>query len=146
MKTARSAVPAWFDAETTTLIGRRCTACSAVFFPPTADYCRNPHCQGDQLVHHQLSDRGTVWSWTRNHYKPPAPYVAPDPFEPYVVVAVELDDDQMVVLGQLSDDSEVVEVGDRVELACEELLSEGGQDDVLLVWRWTKQTKVEADR
>ena len=49
-----------------------------------------------------LSRRGRVWSWTTNHYKPPEPYVSPDPFVPYTVVAVELVEEQMVVLGPLA--------------------------------------------
>ncbi len=38
-----------------------------------------------------LSRRARLWSWTTNHYAPPEPYVAPDPFVPYTVCAVELD-------------------------------------------------------
>ena len=49
-----------------------------------------------------LSRRGRVWSYTENHYAPPPPYVAADPFEPYALAAVELDDEGIVVLGQVA--------------------------------------------
>ena len=30
-----------------------------------------------------------LWSYTENRYPPPAPYPAPDPFEPFAIAAVE---------------------------------------------------------
>ncbi|MGW4337169.1 Zn-ribbon domain-containing OB-fold protein [Rhodococcus koreensis] len=132
---SRSAVPDWFDASETRLLGKACTRCHSVFFPPTIDRCRNPRCGGDVLETHPLSTRGRIWSWTRNHYKPPAPYVSGDPFEPYTVLAVELEEDGLVVLGQLSPDSPPANVGDTVSLRTEKLLED--EDGVQLMWRWT---------
>ena len=43
-----------------------------------------------------------MWSYTENHYPPPPPYVAADPFEPYALAAVELADEGIVVLGQVA--------------------------------------------
>ncbi|MFI5641883.1 Zn-ribbon domain-containing OB-fold protein [Streptomyces goshikiensis] len=85
------------------LLGTRCSACAAVFFPREDAYCRNPHCAGDgELAEVPLSPRGRVWSYTDGRYRPPAPYVSdPDvPWEPYTLVAVELEAEGMVVLGQ----------------------------------------------
>ncbi|KOU16975.1 benzoylsuccinyl-CoA thiolase [Streptomyces sp. WM6372] len=85
------------------LLGTRCSACAAVFFPREDAYCRNPHCPGDgRLAEVPLSPRGRVWSYTDGRYRPPAPYVSdPDaPWEPYTLVAVELEAEGMVVLGQ----------------------------------------------
>ena len=42
-----------------------------------------------------LSNRGKLWSYTTNHYKPPEPYISPDPFEPYTVAAVELNEERI---------------------------------------------------
>lgn len=134
MPTQRSAVPEWFDADQVELIGKVCTTCQCVFFPPTVDHCRNPMCEGDNLESHRLATHGRVWSWTRNHYKPPAPYVATEPFEPYTVLAVELADDGLVVLGQLSPLSVPAEVGDHVSLRSETLLED--EEGIQLVWRW----------
>lgn len=53
-----------------------------------------------------LSKRGRVWSYTDGRYRPPAPYVS-DPaveWEPYTLVAVELEAEGMVVLGQAAPD------------------------------------------
>ena len=59
-------------------------------------------CDSDELDPTPLSRRGTVWSYTDNRYPPPPPYVAADPFEPYALAAVELADEDMVVLGQVA--------------------------------------------
>lgn len=48
-----------------------------------------------------LSRRGKVWSYTENRYPPPAPYPAPDPFEPFAIAAVELAEEGLIVLGKV---------------------------------------------
>ena len=90
------------DDDAPTLVGRRGAETGSYFFPPTLAFSRNPSAPGEELEEVALSRRGRVWSWTTNHYKPPAPYVSPDPFVPYTVVAVELPEEQMVVLGPLA--------------------------------------------
>lgn len=85
------------------LLGTRCSACAAVFFPREDAYCRNPHCPGGgELAQTELSPRGRVWSYTDGRYRPPAPYVSDPnaPWTPYTLVAVELEAEGMVVLGQ----------------------------------------------
>lgn len=131
----RSAREYWFDPEGPHLLGATCATCGSIFFPPQIDFCRNPACDGESFNRTQLSGSGTVWSFTVNHYKPPAPYVSPEPFEPYTVVAVQLAAEGMVVLGQLSPDSPQVTVGDRVTLVSEVLFR--SEDEEQLVWRWT---------
>lgn len=84
------------------LLGTRCSACASVFFPREDAFCRNPGCTGGELAEVPLSQRGRVWSFTDGRYRPPSPYVS-DPqveWEPYVLVAVELAAERMVVLGQ----------------------------------------------
>ena len=82
------------------------------------------------------SRRGRLWSWTTNHYAPPEPYVAPDPFVPYTVCAVELDAEQMVVLGQLATgaDADVLEIGMPMELVLGPLYED--DDHEYVVWQW----------
>ncbi|MFI5619032.1 Zn-ribbon domain-containing OB-fold protein [Streptomyces sp. NPDC051567] len=85
------------------LLGTRCSACTAVFFPREDASCRNPRCPGGgELAEVPLSPRGRVWSYTDGRYRPPAPYVSDPavPWEPYTLVAVELEAEGMVVLGQ----------------------------------------------
>ncbi|MCT9093990.1 zinc ribbon domain-containing protein [Streptomyces sp. ASQP_92] len=98
-------VAGWFtdaQGESFRLLGTRCAACSTVFFPREDAFCRNPGCGGGELTEVPLSRRGRVWSYTDGRYRPPAPYLS-DPqveWEPYVLVAVELAAERMVVLGQ----------------------------------------------
>ncbi|MFD3328107.1 Zn-ribbon domain-containing OB-fold protein [Streptomyces sp. NPDC058701] len=85
------------------LLGTRCSACTAVFFPREDAFCRNPRCPGDGvLAEVPLSPRGRVWSYTDGRYRPPAPYVSDPavPWEPYTLIAVELEAEGIVVLGQ----------------------------------------------
>lgn len=129
------AVEGWFalDGETPALIGLGCDECGTYVFPPRAIACPNPSCSATDLRRVPLARTGTVWSFTTNHYAPPEPYVAPDPFEPYTVAAVELDDQKLVVLGQVVD-TEGLEVGSRVELVVDTLFEDDEGEHV--VWKW----------
>ena len=82
VKTRVSAARVWFDAdpERPRLIGSRCRTCRSYFFPKETFACRNPECGAAALEDVPLSATGTLWSFTDNHYQPPAPYVSPDPF------------------------------------------------------------------
>jgi len=104
--TATERVPAidgWFTtSEPYTLIGAKCTDCGTYVFPPRGGACPNPDCDSMELEPAPLSRRGTVWSYTENHYAPPAPYVAAEPFEPYALAAVQLEAEGIVILGQVA--------------------------------------------
>ncbi|MGO4462930.1 Zn-ribbon domain-containing OB-fold protein [Streptomyces sp. M-16] len=123
-RTRTPVVQGWFteaDAEGGfRLLGTRCSACTAVFFPREDAHCRNPHCPGGELAEVPLSPRGRVWSYTDGRYRPPAPYVSDPaaPWEPYTLVAVELEAEGMVVLGQGAPGVTVadLEVGMEVEV------------------------------
>jgi uncharacterized OB-fold protein len=118
------------------LLGGRCPSCGASFFPKQWSFCRNPACEGDELDDVELSTRGTLWSFTDNRYAPPPPYPAREPFEPYGVAAVELAEEQMVVLGQLAAGTDVagLAVGREMELIVEPLYE--SDDAVHTVWKW----------
>ncbi|MFD1939144.1 MULTISPECIES: Zn-ribbon domain-containing OB-fold protein [Nonomuraea] len=119
----------WFDGID--LLGTRCTTCQAVFFPPHHGFCRDPLCEGEDLVEHRLSRRGTVWSYTNACYPPPAPFVAAEPYEPVTLAAVELDEERIVVLGQVKDLTvDDLSVGMEVELTA------GTLADGHAVWMW----------
>ena len=137
-KTQVPAVDGWFttDPDAPHLLGSRCTTCGTYFFPRETFMCRNPGCMGTELDKVQLSRRGTVWSFTDNRYQPPAPYVSPDPFVPYAIVAVELTEERMVVLGQLAPgvDMTSLHVGTEVELVLDTLHED--DDHAYLVWKW----------
>jgi uncharacterized OB-fold protein len=133
----RPAVEGWFtlDPEAPRLLGSRCAACGSVFFPkPSA--CRNPGCGTGALEEVPLSRRGRLWSFTDNRYPPPKPFVAADPFVPYAVAAVELEDEKMVVLGQVVPGVGVedLEAGMEMELVLDTLYADA--ENEYLVWKW----------
>jgi uncharacterized OB-fold protein len=132
------AIEGWFttDARQPHLLGSRCTRCKSYFFPKEALFCRNPGCAGTEFEEVPLSRTGKIWSFTTNHYRPPAPYVSPEPFVPYTVAAVELATEKMVVLGQLAPgiDPKTLQVGMNVELVLDTLYED--ETSEYLVWKW----------
>jgi uncharacterized protein len=139
-KTRVPAVEGWFttgdDGNAPALIGARGATSGSYFFPTAVAVSGNPHAPGEERTPALLSRRGRVWSWTTNHYAPPEPYMSPDPFVPYTVVAVELADEQMVVLGALADgvDVSTLEIGAEVELELGRLYEDDEHE--YTVWKW----------
>jgi len=142
---AQPAIEGWFTTDDEPhLIGTRCTTCGTVFFPRAAGFCRNPACRGRAFEDTPLSRRGKVWSYTDAQYQPPPPYLASsDPYVPFTLAAVELADEQLVVLGQLADGYTVddIKVGDEVELAIEPLYELEGETHLIYKWRPVEASK-----
>ena len=68
------AIEGWFATDPEPhLLGSRCRSCASYFFPKEAMYCRNPGCASSEFEDVPLSRTGTIWSFTENHYRPPAP-------------------------------------------------------------------------
>ena len=132
------AIDGWFtlDDAAPELVGTRCSACGAVFFPRENAFCRNPACAGSAFEEVRLSRRGRLWSATDNHYAPPAPFVAGDPFEPYAIAAVELEREKMVVLGQVAKGvgTDRLEAGLEMELVLDTLYEDDANE--YIVWKW----------
>ena len=137
-KTRVSAAPDWFtmDEAAPALLGARGTQSGSYFWPTAIAVSGNPSAPGEARESTPLSRRGTLWSWTTNHYAPPEPYVAPDPFVPYTVCAVELDEEKMVVLGGLATgaDATQLEVGMEMELVLGPLYEDDEHEYV--IWQW----------
>lgn len=146
------AVEGWFevggvDGGEPHLIGSHCGGCGTYAFPPRPGPCPNPRCEVVELDRVPLSTTGTLWSFTENHYAPPAPYVAADPFEPYALAAVELAAEGMVVLGQAAPGvrAEALRVGMPMRLGVDVLFT--GEDGVdRLVWVWTPDEGSDVER
>lgn len=132
------AIDGWYtmDADNPHLIGTRCKGCGTYFFPKLTTYCRNPACDCSEFEEVQLSNRGKVWSYTNACYQPPEPFVAPDPYVPYSIAAVELDKEKMIVLGQVVAGVEVgqLKVGQEMRLVLETLHEDG--DQTKMIWKW----------
>jgi uncharacterized OB-fold protein len=137
-KPQKPAIDGWFtmDHAAPRLLGGQCRGCGTYVFPKQVVCCPNPTCSETDLEEIELSDRGTLWSFTDNHYAPPYPYMAPDPFEPYGVAAVTLEREQLVVLGQLAEGVQLtdLEAGMSMKLVLERLFED--EENVFWVWKW----------
>jgi uncharacterized OB-fold protein len=143
------AIDGWhtMDAAQPHLIGSQCNSCGTYFFPKLFSFCKNPACDSTEFEEVELSRTGTIWSYTNACYKPPAPFVAAEPFEPYAIAAVQLDKEQMVVLGQVVEGTGVedLKVGMPMELVLETLHED--EEDTKVTWKWKPlaQDKQPAD-
>lgn len=135
---AQPVVEGWFtDGENgAALIGTKCTSCQTPYFPKQTLSCRNPECRGTEFEEVELSRKGRIWSFTNAGYAPPEPYIARDPHEPFVIAAVELEVEKMVVLGQMVRGTAIEDLsaGDQVELVIEEIYIDNGESRTS--WKW----------
>ena len=138
---AKNRVPAiegWIDIDPKDprLVGYRDDTSGTYFFPKDVSVSRAPGFVDSPLREVRLSNRGKLWSYTTNYYKPPEPAIVPDPFEPYTVAAVELTEERMVILGQLADgvDPKTLEVGQEMELVLATLYED--DENEYIVWKW----------
>ncbi|MFH0173381.1 Zn-ribbon domain-containing OB-fold protein [Streptomyces cacaoi] len=95
------------------LIGSECTACGLVSFPAAPDCVR---CASTESKERLLSDRGTLWTYTTQNFRPPSPpYDGPRAFEPYSVGYVELP--ELLVEARLTEpDPEKLRIGQHMLL------------------------------
>jgi uncharacterized OB-fold protein len=139
-KKSKNRVPAiegWFTLEDEPhLLGLHDAESGTYFFPKDVAVSRAPGFDQVELEEVALSRTGKLWSYTTNHYEPPEPYVAPDPFTPYTVAAVELTEERMVVMGQLAPgtEPESLEVGMEMELVLDTLYED--DENEYVVWKW----------
>jgi uncharacterized OB-fold protein len=140
------AIDGWFTADESApaLLGARGARSGSYFWPTAVAVSGNPRAAGEETEPVELSRTGRLWSWTTNHYAPPEPYVAPDPFVPYTVCAVELERERMVVLGQLATgaDPEQLEAGMEMALVLGPLYEDDEHEYV--VWQWAPLRKARA--
>ncbi len=111
------------------VIGSKCKSCGHYFFPK-AKSCRNPYCKkkdpmGDALI----SRKGKLFSYTVNHYPPPPPYHALDPFAPFGVACIEMPEG-IKVCGQVSKSANLdsLKIGMEMELIIDKLWEEEGKE------------------
>ena len=105
-------------------------------FPPRTGDCPNPACDSETLEATELSSVGTVWSYAENHYAPPPPYVAADPFEPVALAAVQMELEGLIVLGQVADGVSAADlkVGMPMKLDLGVLYSDDDHDYLVYTW------------
>lgn len=133
-----AAIEGWYtlNADQPHLIGTRCKHCGTYYFPKQSKYCRNPDCDSTDFEEVELSRTGKIWSYTDACYQPPEPFVAPDPYVPYAIAAVELDKEKMIVLGQVvaGVSVEQLKVGKPVELVLDTLHEDA--ETTKVIWKW----------
>ena len=101
------------------LIGTRCRSCATVYFPCTHT-CRNPGCMEKSVERVLLPDRGTLYSYTVQRYRPP-PLFRMDGWAPYAIGLVDLGEG-IRVMGMLSKvEPEDVVIGMPLRLVVEPL-------------------------
>jgi uncharacterized OB-fold protein len=137
-KPTSAAIEGWYtlDKDKPHLIGTCCTECGTYYFPKQSRFCKNPSCESTEFEEVQLSRTGKIWSYTDAQYKPPEPFIAKEPYEPYSIAAVQLDKEQMIVLGQVVEGVGVdqLKVGNEVELVLESLYED--EENNKLIWKW----------
>lgn len=108
------------------LIGSRCADCGTRYFPQSLS-CRNPDCRDKRVERAALPDRGTLHSYTVQHYRPPALFRMDD-WSPYAIGAVDLGGG-LQVMGMLTGISlDRIEIGMPMRLMLEPLYAnEDGQ-------------------
>lgn len=146
-KTIKTAIEGWFtlDSDSPRLLGSQCQSCQTYYFPKSISYCRNPHCQSEQFNNVELSNYGTIWSYTNAAYPPPEPYIVEQPYQPYALAAVTLEKEQITILGQLVKGVSVddVTIGDQVELVLEQLYEDN--EHQYMIWKWKPTSMVTND-
>ena len=132
------ALEGWFtlDEAKPHLLGSKCAQCGTYYFPRLSTFCKNPACDGETFEEVELSRTGKVWSFTNACYKPPEPFMAAEPFEPYTIAAVELEREKMIVLGQVVEGVNVsdLKAGMEMELVLAPLFED--ETSVKMTWKW----------
>lgn len=97
------------------LLGSRCATCATPYFPRSGR-CHNPGCDESATEDASFGPAGTLWSFSVQNYPPPPPARTDDPYVPYALGVVDLDDGLRVVGRMDVADPDDLSVGGRVEL------------------------------
>ncbi|WOX07744.1 Zn-ribbon domain-containing OB-fold protein [Streptomyces sp. N50] len=96
------------------LIGSECTACGLVSFPAASDCVR---CASTESKERLLAERGTLWTYTTQDFRPPSPpYDGPEAFEPYAVGYIELPGELLVEARLTEPDPDKLRIGQDMRL------------------------------
>ena len=112
------------------LVGSRCAACEEVTFP-RQNSC--PACTGSATEELLLARRGTLWTFTIQHFPPPVPPYKGDPenFTPFGVGYVELPEGLRVESRLTECDPEKLAIGMEMELVLEKFVDDENGDEIM---------------
>ena len=117
------------------LIGGRIVETGGYCFPKDLGGSDPAACTGrvDEVL---LSREGRIWAFTNSTYPPPPPFVVDEQFEPVTIASVELQEEAMVVIGQVDPGFGVQDlaIGMDVEIALGTLYEDDEHE--YLTWQW----------
>jgi hypothetical protein len=120
------------------LLGSRCATCGTPYFPKVA-ICRNPSCaptgSGGAIEDAEFGPKGTLWSYTIQYYPPPPPAKYDEPYVPYALGLIDMDEGVRVLARISTDDVTNVVAGRPVELVVEKLYTAADGNDVM-TWKF----------
>lgn len=100
---------------TARLLGSRCATCSTPYFP-RSERCHNPDCDDSDMHGDSFGPVGVLWSYSVQNYPPPPPARFDEPYAPYALGVVDLEDGLRVVGRMESADPESLQVGGKVQI------------------------------
>ena len=117
------------------LIGGRIVETGGYCFPKDLGGSDPVACTG-KVEEVLLSREGKLWSFTNSTYPPPPPFVSDEQYEPVTIAAVELQEEAMVVIGQVAPGFGVQDlaIGMGVELELGTLYEDDEHE--YLTWYW----------
>lgn len=133
--TSRNVVEGLFSTKPATLLASRCDPCGSVFFPRRR-FCRNPDCVRAPLRDVALSGSGTLYSFTVQHYPPPAPFRLDPALLPYAVALVDFPEG-VRVMGIVAEDTSLdgLRIGMRMRVTTGRLFTNADGADTL-TWKF----------
>ena len=112
------------------LLGSKCGGCGAAYFPKDS-VCHNPECEAPDMRDVNFGPTGKIWSFAVQNYAPPLPVLTVEPYEPYAMGMVDLDDG-LRVMGRIDiDDPMKCEVGADVEMVVGTLCADDDGNDIV---------------
>jgi uncharacterized OB-fold protein len=123
-----------WPSEAPALIASHCLGCGTHAFPYYST-CINPACRDKRVEKTTLSRKGTLWTYTVHHYRPPPPFVAPEPFVPFAIGVVELPEGLKVVGMLTTTDPASLRIGAPMELVIDTLNVDAAGNE-LLTWKF----------
>jgi len=118
------------SADGVRLLGSRCGGCGATYFPKDG-VCHNPDCDAPAMEDVSFGPTGKIWSCAIQNYQPPAPVITEEPYRPYAMGMIDLDDG-LRVMGRIDvDDPMDAQVGAEVELVVGKLGADGDGNEIV---------------
>ncbi len=112
------------------LLGSRCATCGAPYFPK-GSICHNPNCTETKMEDVAFGPRGKLWSLAIQSYPPPPPAKFDEPFKPYAMGVIDLEDGLRVVGRISTEDLRTLAPDMDVELVLEPLCREQDGTEVI---------------